>query len=221
MTKNISEGLLESDLKITSAMLSDSMDKHGHRDGVLPERLVPNQPGLRAIGRARTAQFVPSDQLDPEGPYDQAIDFIDSCAPGDILVIATNESNASAFWGELFSAAAMGRGAAGLITDGNLRDSKKVAVLGFAAFSRSNRPIDFRGRMVLAEQQISVVIGGVTINPGDLVCADQDGIVVVPKAVEADVLHSARQRAVTESTVLTELLAGSTLREVWIRHGIL
>jgi regulator of RNase E activity RraA len=94
-------------------------------------------------------------------------------------------------------------------------------VLGFAAFARSARPIDFRGRMTLAARQRPVTIGGVVISPGDLVLADDDGIVVVPQAAETEVIAAATRRVNAESVVLAELLAGSTLRAVWDKHRIL
>ncbi len=213
--------LQPSDSRITCAMFSDSLDKVGHRNQVISLPLFGAQPGLRALGFARTVQFVPAEDVDPAHPYDDAIDFIDASQPGDLIVVATGESNASAYWGELFSAAALGRGAVGMITDGNLRDVAKVVDLNFPAFSASRRPIDYRGRMRIAAVQQPVKIGGVTIAPNDLVCVDDDGVAVAPAAVAADVLAAARARASAESTVLAELLAGSTLREVWTRHGIL
>ena len=93
--------------------------------------------------------------------------------------------------------------------------------LGFPVFARSRRPIDFRGRMKLSESGGIVEIGGVTIAPGDLIVADDDGIVVIPAEQEELILDFARERAKGESSVLEELLEGSTLREVWTRHGIL
>jgi regulator of RNase E activity RraA len=214
-------GKLPEDARITAAMISDALDTVGLRDQTFTDRFTPVQPGHCAIGYARTAKFVPADDIDPAKPYDAAIDFIDGTQPGDLIVIATDNSNASAFWGELFSAAAKGRGAVGVLTDGNLRDVDKIRDVGFAAFSRSRRPVDFKGRMVLVESQHPVKISGATITPGDLVAIDDDGGAVVPKAHEAAVVAAARARAKAESTVLSELLAGSTLREVWTRHGIL
>lgn len=206
---------------LTTAILSDSLDKVGLREQVLTDRLVCVVPGTRIAGRARTAQFVPTLDVDPAHPYDAAIDFIDSTAPGDLIVIATDQSNASAFWGELFSAAAHGRGAVGMITDGNVRDTDKIQALGFGAFARSARPIDYRGRMVIAATQEPVTIGGVVIAPGDLVMADDDGTVVVPQAVEDEVLAIANARAAGESQVLSDLLSGVTLRQVWEQYGLL
>jgi 4-hydroxy-4-methyl-2-oxoglutarate aldolase len=206
---------------ITSAMLSDALDECGLRSQVLAERLIPVVPGSRAFGRAATARFEPSNADDPADPYGPAIDFISGLQRGELVVIATDRSNHSAFWGELFSAAARGVGSVGVVTDGNLRDTAKMAGLGFPAFSRSRRPIDYRARMALAASREPVTIGGVAIASGDLVLADDDGVVVVPRAREAEVLAAARRRAAGESTVLAELLAGESLRAVWDRHRIL
>ncbi|WP_343922765.1 RraA family protein [Rhodoglobus aureus] len=202
-------------------MLSDSLDECGLRDQVLERRLAPLVAGSRAFGRAATAQFVPSAEHPPDDPYGVAIDFISDLQPGELAVLATGEGNASAFWGELFSAAAIGAGAVGVVTDGNLRDTRQVAGLGFAAFARSRRPIDFRFRMQITQSRSVVTIGGVRIADGDLVLADDDGVVVVPQEREVEVLTRARVRAATESTVLEELLAGESLRAVWDRHHIL
>lgn len=209
------------DERLTTAILSDSCDAAGLRHQVLQQRLAPIVPGSRAMGRARTVRFAPSLADESADPYRDAIDVIDGIRAGQMVVISTDESNDSAFWGELFSAAALGAGASGVITDGNLRDTDRIAALGFPAFSRSRRPIDFRGRMRVVDVDMPVVLGGVEIRAGDLVTADDDGAVVVPRAREDDVLGLARQRAAQESTVLAELLNGASLRAVWDRHRVL
>ena len=209
------------DERLTTAILSDSCDAAGLRHQVLQQRLAPIVPGSRAMGRARTVRFAPSLADESADPYRDAIDVIDGIRAGQMVVISTDESNDSAFWGELFSAAALGAGASGVITDGNLRDTDRIAALGFPAFSRSRRPIDFRGRMRIVDVDVPVVLGGVEIHAGDLVTADDDGAVVVPRAREDDVLGLARQRAAQESTVLAELLNGASLRAVWDRHRVL
>jgi regulator of RNase E activity RraA len=212
---------LAGDERITSAILSDSLDAAGRRGQVLERRLAPLVPGSRAFGRAWTCHFEPTDDDTPTDPYGAAIDYISDIRRGEIAVIGTNASNRSAFWGELFSAAALGSGALGVVTDGNLRDTDKIAGLGFPAFSISRRPLDYRARMRVASTGEPVTLEGVSISTGDLVLADDDGVVVVPRELEARVLELARARVAAESTVLSELLAGETLRTVWDRHGVL
>lgn len=209
------------DAGITVPMLSDSCDRAGFRNQVFESRLQPLVSPSRASGRARTVYYGPDPSTDPDKPYDDVIEFIDGTAPGEIVVAATDSSNACAFWGELFSAAAKGRGANGFITDGNIRDSDKIMALKFPVFSRSARPSDVRGRMRVEASHVSVRIGGVTIHPGDLIIADDDGIVVIPAEYEVTIVSYARDRARAESTVLQELLSGATLRKVWTKHGIL
>jgi 4-hydroxy-4-methyl-2-oxoglutarate aldolase len=212
---------LPGDDRLTTAILSDSLDAAGLRDQVLQFRLAPLVAGSRIFGRAWTVEFEPSTEDNPSDPYGPATDYISRIGPGEIAVIATDESNESAFWGELFSAAALGAGAIGVITDGNLRDTDKIAGLGFPAFSLSRRPIDYRMRMRVVGVGEAVRVGGVSIDSGDLLMADDDGIVVIPQSAETEVLRRARERSAGESTVLAELLAGETLRAVWDRHGIL
>ncbi|MES2093563.1 MAG: RraA family protein [Actinomycetota bacterium] len=212
---------LPGDERLSTAMLSDSLDECGLRSQVLEGRLAPLVAGSRAFGRAATARFAPSERDEPEDPYRDAIDFIGGLGRGELVVFATAGSDASAFWGELFSAAAIGAGAVGVLTDGNLRDTQRIAALGFPSFSRSRRPIDFRRRMAMVESRTTVTLAGVEIADGDLVMADDDGVVVIPRHRESEVLAVARRRAAKESTVLAELLAGESLRAVWDRHRIL
>ncbi|MFJ2738443.1 RraA family protein [Streptomyces sp. NPDC087440] len=216
------------DERLTSPIVSDALDAAGLRGQVFAAGLRGPVPGARCFGRAATVQFAPTaEDRDPYGdavdldPYGDAIDYIDALRAGAVAVLATGDSTRSAFWGELFSAAAIGRGAVGVVTDGCLRDTPKITALGFPAFARGNRPPDYRGRMRVVAAGQPVVLCGVTVRPGDLVLADDDGVAVIPREAEAEVLARARERAAGESTVLGELLGGDGLREVWSRHGIL
>jgi 4-hydroxy-4-methyl-2-oxoglutarate aldolase len=200
--------------------LSDALDAAGWRDQVLSGAIHPLVKGMRASGRAATVAFGPVDH-DLDAPYDEMIAFIDGLERGAVVVAATGPSERSAFWGELFSTAAMARGAAGLVCDGYLRDTPGIERLGFAAFAPGSRPIDMRARMEVTTHGTVVKCGGVAVAPGDLVLADDDGVVVVPQDAEADVLARATEKAARESTVREELLAGATLREVWDRHRVL
>jgi 4-hydroxy-4-methyl-2-oxoglutarate aldolase len=200
--------------------LSDALDAAGRRDQVLSAAIRPLVKGMRASGRAATVGFRPVDH-DSDRPYDDIIAFIDGLQPGSVVVAGTGPRERSGFWGELFSAAAIGRGAAGLVCDGPIRDTPKIEELGFPVFAPGSRPIDFRARMEVTASDVPLECGGVTVAPGDLVLADDDGVVVVPQEVEAEVLERATEKAQRESTVLEELLGGATLREVWDRHRVL
>jgi regulator of RNase E activity RraA len=208
------------DERITTAMLSDALDAVGRRAQVLSGAVRPLARGMRAAGRAATVQFGPVEE-DADRPYDEIIAFVDGLARGAVAVVATGASERSGYWGELFSAAAVGRGAAGVVCDGFVRDAAKIERLAFPVFATGTRPIDFRARMQVTARDRPVACGGVVVAPGDLVLADDDGVVVVPQAVEREVLERASAKAESEATVLAELVGGATLRDVWDRHGVL
>jgi regulator of RNase E activity RraA len=161
--------------------------------------------------------------VDPSGadPYGPIMGFVDGLEPGDLAVVATGPDDRTGYWGELFSAAAIGRGAVGTICDGPVRDVAKVAALGYPVFAAGTRPVDFAGRMRVVETGGPVELAGVVIAPGDLVLADRDGVVVVPRDVIDPVLERALRRAGAEREVLRALLDGASLRQVWQRWGVL
>jgi regulator of RNase E activity RraA len=123
-------------------------------------------------------------------------------------MVATDESNHSAFRGEPFSSAAVRRDAVGRITDGNVRDVGKILAPGFAAFARLQRPIEFRGRLVLSTSQQPVNTGGVTISPGDLVAANGDGSAVIPQLLEQKVLQVGLGAAVSVRSLMLPRVSG-------------
>ena len=205
---------------LTAAMVSDSLDASGVRGQVMDARISPVSSGSRVLGRARTVGFAPSD-LDSDDPYGAAMAFIDTLVPGTVAVVATGGDERTAYWGELFSASAKGHGAVGTVCDGPVRDVAKVRAVGYDLFAPSFRPLDFRARMAVVSMGETVDCGGVAVAPDDLVLADEDGVVVVPRAAEAEVLQRAIERATAESNVLKELLGGASLRQVWERWHVL
>jgi len=208
------------DQAVSTAQLADSLDAVGRRSQVMDAAIAPLATGARAAGRAATVQFAPVDH-DTDDPYDAAIAFIDGLAAGTVVVIASGGSTRSAFWGELFSAAALGRGAVGVVCDGYARDSDRIRALRFPVFAAGTRPIDYRARLEITGTDRPVTCGGVLVRPGDLVLADDDGVVVVPADVENEAVAAANERARRESTVLEELLGGATLESVWARYRVL
>lgn len=209
------------DSRVRSAMVSDALDTLGVRNQVMTSDVRPLRPDMRTVGIATTVQFGPSEKFDPKDPYGAAIDFLDTLRNDEVAVVATGKEVRSAFWGELFSAAALGRGAAGVICDGPLRDTQQVVELGFPAFGNSIRAYDYKGRMRVIASKVPVICGGVTVHCGDGVIADADGVVVVPADLIKEVTEISEKRANTERTVLKDLLSGKSVRDVWNSYGVL
>ena len=115
-----------------------------------------------------------------------------------VLYVASNSNTAlptlyliSGVWGELLSTAARNAGCVGAVVDGAVRDVRKMRELGFPVFARGTSVYDSQNRQVMIDMDVPVQIGGVRFRPGDLVIADEDGVVVVPQEVEAEVLRRA------------------------------
>jgi regulator of RNase E activity RraA len=212
---------LEVDARVRSALVSDSLDLIGIRSNVMSRAVTPLVSSMKIIGYASTIEFAEGKDFDPQDPYGPAIDFLDSLQSGDVAIVATGHSTQSAFWGELFSTAAKGRGSNGIVTDGPLRDTQEILPVGFSAFGVGTLPFDYKGRMKVSSVHSRVNCGGVEVNQGDLIVADNDGVAVVPASKIDEVITLANERARRESTVLKELLEGKSVRSVWDKHRVL
>ena len=203
-------------------VVCDILDAMGYRHQAMHHRLRPLDPErCQIIGRARTIRWMEADYIDTVNPYGLEIESIDSLRPGDVAVHSTDFAESNAPWGELMSTAAKMRGAVGCICDSQIRDCIRIKELGFPIFYRGIRPLDSMGRGRVMAYDVPIRCGDVLVQPGELVFADFDGVVVVPKAVEDVVLEQAADKAGRENLSRAELLEGRTLREVFDRFGAL
>ena len=124
-------------------------------------------------------------------------------------------------WGGLLSTASKARGAAGCVTDGLIRDTAEIRRLGLPVYHRGIAPLDSKGRGAIREVDVPVFCDDVRIEPGDLIFGDADGVVVVPAKVEAQVLEIAFTKLKAEGHSMRELRAGSYLRDVYAKYGVL
>lgn len=202
-----------------SAVYSDICDKLGHRNQTADTGIVPLTGQGVLVGWARTAISRPVD-APPERHYGAEIDFLDSLRPGDVPIIDCSQRPAAA-WGELFSTAARGRGARGALIDGYIRDSAKIEELGFSVFGRGSRPTDSLGRVSTCAIDVEIQFGGISVQTGDLLVADQDGLTVVPRDLAKEVVELAIEKATTEDNARELLLAGGTMADVWEKYRVL
>jgi 4-hydroxy-4-methyl-2-oxoglutarate aldolase len=203
-----------------AAVISDALDRMGRRDHVLDLAIRPLWPEARLAGAAVPVVIV-ADSAEPELPYDGELTALDGLGPGDVPVFVVEEGVRCASWGELFSCAAIGRGAAGVVVDGYVRDAAAIEALGFPTFARGSSPLDTFARAVVTEIGVEARVGGVAVRPGDLVVGDLDGLVVVPQEILADVAEAVVTKHRLEGNAREDLLAGVSIREVWTRYGVL
>jgi len=204
----------------TSAVVSDALDRMGDREQVLDPAIRALWPHARLTGVAVPVVIV-AEAAEPDLPYDGELTALDGLRPGDVPVFVVEPGVRAASWGELFTCAAMGRGAAGLVADGLVRDAAQIEALGFPVFARGLSPLDTFGRAVVSGIGVEARVGGVDVAPGDVIVGDVDGVVVIPRALAADVAEAVTTKQQLEGDARNDLLAGMSLREVWEKYGVL
>jgi 4-hydroxy-4-methyl-2-oxoglutarate aldolase len=203
-----------------AAVVADALDRLGRRDQALDPAIRPLWPEARLAGVA-VPVVISVDASEPDAPYDGELTLLDGLEPGDVPMLAVDPGVRCASWGELFSCAARGRGAAGVVIDGFARDAAEIRLLGFPAFTRGLSPLDTFARAVVTGIGVEARVGGVAVRPGDVVVGDVDGVVVVPRPLVADVAEAVLTKRRLEGNARDDLLAGMGIREVWAKYGVL
>jgi len=208
--------------KLYAAVLSDALDAVGVTTQAMPSTIRPLDEDLILCGRARTGIYMETAHVDPDvNPYELEIKLIDDLKPDEVAILACGGSGRIAPWGSLLSTAAVGRKAAGCITDGFVRDIKTIREMKLPVFHAGIAPLDSKGRGQIAAIDVPVICAGVRVCTGDLVFGDADGVVVIPRAVEEQVLTLAFDKIKGEKRTLDDLRAGEKLGDVFAKYGIL
>jgi 4-hydroxy-4-methyl-2-oxoglutarate aldolase len=179
MTIPLDDGLRTRLAAIHTGSLSDAMGSVG----VLAAGIRPITPGARMIGPAFTVKCYPGSIITVHKALLEAL-------PGVVLVVDDEGDTRGALWGEVMTHQALRQGILGLVTDGPVRDTPEIAALGFPVFAGSVTPRVGTNRRV-GFTQIPIACGGVPVNPGDVVVADADGIVVIPRGLCETILERA------------------------------
>jgi 4-hydroxy-4-methyl-2-oxoglutarate aldolase len=205
-------------------VVCDILDSLGRRNQAMHQRIRPLLPDMRNcgfVGRARTARWMETDYVVEADPYGLELDLMDSLQPGDAVIHSTDFGGTNAPWGELMSTVAQQNGAVGTVCDSQVRDCVRIVDMGFPVYCAGIRPLDSKGRARVMDYDVPVMCGDVLVYPGELVFADFDGVVVVPKDVEEEVLHLAHEKVGQETASRQALLAGKSLKEVYATYGVL
>jgi 4-hydroxy-4-methyl-2-oxoglutarate aldolase len=202
------------------AVVSDCLDALGYREQVMAPAIRPLAAEMRLAGVAATARVVPDDGVpaDRSQWYRGTIAAVDVLEPGDVMVTSSCEG---AFWGELLATASRRRGARGIVADAYARDTLALIDMGFATFVRGIHCADSLGRIRVEAAGVPVECGGVEVNPGDLVLADHDGVVVLPAAIAAEAIRLAEEKVAGENTVRDALAEGMPVSEAFRTFGLL
>ncbi len=170
------------------------------RTGLMKPYMRPIYPSARAVGTAVTISSQPGDNLMIHAA-------MEVCKPGDILVVTTTSESTDGMFGELLGVSCEAHGVVGLITDAGVRDTAELTAMDFPVWARA---ISAQGtvKSTAGSVNVAVVCAGMTVNPGDVVVADADGVVVVPRAQAAAVAQAGRDRIDKEAKTRERLRNG-------------
>jgi regulator of RNase E activity RraA len=206
--------------RLRTAVLSDCLDALGAEGCVVDPSVRPLHPDWVLAGVARPARAARAPGK-PARPYLGWVRLTDSLRPGDVVVLTADRDPVAALWGDLLATAAKARGAAGLVADGAIRDRRQILELGFPSFAAALTPADNYGRLDLVELDVPIECAGAPVAPGDLVLADCDGVVIVPRALAAEAIRLAEEQSAGEMELRAALASGVTVETLFTERGIL
>src|SRR6478672_2110178 len=202
-----------------SAVVCDALDSLGYTNQSPTVHLKPFTGATKLVGRCKTTLWAEMAHPDPK-PYELELIAVDGCRPDDVLIAAASGSLRSGVWGELLSTAARNAGCVGVIVDGAVRDTRQMRQMGFPCFARGTIVYDSKDRQRVIDLDVPVEIDGVRFAPGDLVIADADGVVVVPRAAEAGVVRRAWEKVHAENRVRDAIKGGMKATTAFETFGV-
>jgi regulator of RNase E activity RraA len=200
-------------------VVGDILDDLGFAHQFLPQPIQPMREEMKLVGRAMPVLMIDvyGKQKHPFGRMTETLDQLDA---GEIYLASGGEMRC-AYWGEILTATAKKRGAVGAVINGFHRDTPKVLEQNWPVFSRGRFAQDSSVRTQVVDYRCTIEVGQVRVEPGDLVFGDLDGVLVIPRKVEVEVIERALAKARGEKLVRTEIEAGMSSTDAFRKYGIL
>jgi regulator of RNase E activity RraA len=202
---------------LSSCILSDLLDDLGYPAQVL-KGLTPNFEGSKLFGRAKTLKLRKLKEGESfKGIYDALYSY-ETIVPEDIILIE-NEVPKYAYFGELNANLAIRSGASGVIVNGMTRDNSEVMTTGLPVFSKGYTCQDVRKRATTESFNKTICLNGISVEPGCLVFADSEGVIIIPKEIENEVIEEVYERAANEKKILAEISSGVDVETLTKNYG--
>lgn len=211
--------------KLFTAVVGDVLDTLGYRNQFLPQAIKPLVSGTKLVGRA--VPILETNYTEGAGhgplsdkPFGLMFEALDSLREGEIY-LASGASLDFALWGGLMSTRAQHLKAAGAILNGYIRDTDEIRNLGFPVFSQGSFAQDQGVRGKVLDYRVPVQIGGTQVNPGDLIFGDDEGVLIIPRAVETKAIEGALEKVATENEVAKAIRKGMSTVEAFEKFGVM
>lgn len=196
---------------VATATLSSQLRKRG-LNNVSIDGLTSTRPGTKVVGTARTLRYVPNREdlfASHGGGYNAQKRAFDAVGAGEVLVIEARGERASGTVGDVLALRAQVNGAAGIVTDGGVRDLEVVAALDIPTFHNGPHPAVLGRRHVPWDTDVTIACGGATVQPGDVIVGDADGLLVIPPALVDEVVADAIEQEREEEFIAEQVAQGA------------
>ena len=203
-----------------SAVVADALDSLGYKNSSPRIQLRSMTQQGMLVGRCKTTLWTDMAHVDPS-PYDLELKAVDGCKADEVLIAAAGGSMRSGIWGELLSTASRNSGCVGTIVHGAVRDVAKMKAMGFNVYAMGTCVYDSQNRQRVVDIDVPVEIEGVTFDSGDLVFADDDGVVVVPQAIEKEAIAAAWAKVHAENVTRDAITDGMKAVAAYEKYGVL
>ncbi|MDR2390350.1 MAG: RraA family protein [Planctomycetota bacterium] len=205
--------------KLYTPVVGDILDAMGYTHQFLPPEIRPLRDGMKLAGRAMTVLMIDvfGPQKKPFGLLTEALDQLEA----DEIYLAAGGIRRCAYWGELLTATARARGAAGAVVDGWHRDTPQVLEQNWPVFSRGGYAQDSGVRTQVVDFRCRIEVGRATVEDGDLLFGDVDGVLAIPAAAADEALEKALEKAAGEKMVRKAIESGMTATSAFAKFGIL
>ncbi|MBX3050295.1 MAG: ribonuclease activity regulator RraA [Caldilineaceae bacterium] len=199
---------------VSTATLTSQLQKHGFRNTFLAG-LYPLRPDMRMVGYAFTLRFIPAREDLADELYDNTKNIqrlaVEAVGPEDVVVIDARGEIGAASFGHILGTRITMRGAAGLVTDGALRDTPGFRELALPSYIRAAHATTSFVVHHPAEMQVAIGCAGVAVVPGDVIVGDGEGVVVLPSQIAESVAHAAHEQEIREEFFLQKIANGASI----------
>lgn len=205
--------------ELYTPVVGDILDLYERYHQFLSPAIQPMKNNQIIVGRAMPALMIDVFGIQKK-PFGFLTEALDQLEEGEVYIASGGEMRC-AYWGEILTATAKKRGAVGAIINGYHRDTPMILKQIWPVFSRGRFAQDSSVRTQVADYRCQIEIEGVWINPGDLVFADIDGVLIIPKELEKEVIQKSLEKSRNEKIVLKEIENGLTSTEAFKKYGVL
>ncbi|MCS7460520.1 RraA family protein [Paenibacillus doosanensis] len=212
------EEIIERFSRIYTGAISDALDQLGYKHQVLPKELKGLTADAKLCGTALTVRGEATHSEDADVVFVPMLKMLGDVQKFNVVVSQPNDS-ACSHLGELSSTTIKARGGVGAVIYGGVRDVDYIEKLGLPVFHLYTTPADIVGRWCLKEYNVPIRIQNVDVHPMDIIAADKDGVVVIPKQIALQALERAEALVATENHVRNDVMNGMHPLESYYKHG--